>query len=505
MKNGYILAIDQGTTGSTVLIINHTFEICGRAQLEFTQYYPKPGWVEHDPQELWTVTMMVVKSALQDAGISPSEILGIGITNQRETSLLWQKSTGQPLTRAIVWQDRRTASFCDQLKHEGLEPVWQKKTGLLIDPYFSGTKVHWMLDNLSTQNISIPLEDIAFGTIDSWLVWNLTGGKNHVTDYSNASRTLLYNIHNLDWDEEILLRLEIPRAILPEVKPSSCIFGETDPDVFYGCKIPIGGIAGDQQAALFGHTCYQKGLAKNTYGTGSFLLMHTGDKPVISKNRLLTTIAWSIGSGPVQYALEGAIFVTGAAIQWLRDGLGILAEAAESEAMADAVQDNNDVYFVPALTGLGAPHWDPYARGLIVGLTRGTTKAHLTRAALESIAFQTCDIVEAMSRESGIQLKELRADGGAVTNKFLMQFQADLLGVPVVVPSITETTALGAAFFAGLSTGFWNSPDELAENCQSTLRYEPRMNDLERRRLYQRWHQALDLSRGWARTEKYNI
>jgi glycerol kinase len=403
-----------------------------------------------------------------------------------------------PVARAVVWQDRRTARLCDELKQEGLEPLWQQKTGLLIDPYFSATKVHWLLENIDGLRSRADAGEIVFGTVDSWLVWKLTGGKCHVTDYSNASRTLLYNIHQLDWDDEILARFDIPRHMLPTVKPSSCVYGETDPRVFFGHRVPIAGIAGDQQAALFGQACYRRGLAKNTYGTGSFLLMNIGREAVTSRQRLLTTIAWGIGDEPVEYALEGSIFITGAAIQWLRDGLGVIASAAESEQLAASLAGNDDVYFVPALTGLGAPHWDPYARGLIIGLTRGTGRAHLARAALESIAYQTRDVVEAMSRESGIQLRELRADGGAVANRFLMQFQSDLLGVPVEVPVITETTALGAACLAGLAVGFWASREELAERWRVARRYEPKMAPAQREELQARWRQAVEHSLGWA-------
>lgn len=498
MTGGYVLAIDQGTTGSTVLVFDSDCSIKGRAYSEFTQHYPRPGWVEHDAEELWAVTHGVMKSALDSAGVGPEEVRAVGIANQRETSLLWHRKDGRPAARAIVWQDRRTSELCDQLKKEGLEPSWQEKTGLLIDPYFSGTKVRWMLENLEGLRRSARDGDIAFGTIDTWLVWNLTKGTCHVTDYSNASRTLLYNIHKLEWDSEILARLDIPGAILPEVKASSFIYGETDPDAFFGKRVPIAGIAGDQQAALFGQACYGEGLAKNTYGTGSFLLMNTGKKPFSSRERLLTTIAWRIGNEPVEYALEGSIFITGAAVQWLRDGLGIIESAAETEGLATGLRGNDDVYFVPALTGLGAPHWDSYARGIILGLTRGTTREHLARAALESIAYQTRDVAEAMARESGIRLRELRADGGAVANRFLMQFQADMLGVPVEVPSITETTALGAAYLAGLSTGFWQSRDELDAGWRMARRYEPRMDASERDRLYDRWCQAVDRARGWA-------
>jgi glycerol kinase len=501
MRDEFILAIDQGTTGTTVLIVDHAGLIRGRAYSEFTQHYPKAGWVEHDPEEVWVVTKSVVEAALRGAGIGANQVLAVGITNQRETSLLWQRADGRPVARAIVWQDRRTSSLCDRLKQEGLEPVWQQKTGLLMDPYFSGTKVAWMLDHVEGLRERSANGEIAFGTIDTWLVWKLTGGACHVTDYSNASRTLLYNIRKLDWDEEILARLNIPRALLPEVRPSSAVCGMTDPYAFFGQRVPIAGIAGDQQAALFGQACYREGLAKNTYGTGSFLLMNTGRQPIASKERLLTTIAWRLGEEPVQYALEGAVFVTGAAIQWLRDGLGIISSAAESEDLATSVAGNDDVYFVPALVGLGAPHWDAYARGTIVGLTRGTTRAHIARAALEAIAYQTRDVVAAMGRESAIPLRELRADGGAAGNRFLMQFQSDVLGVPVEVPAVAETTALGAGYLAGLAVGFWGSPEEIEVKWQMGRRYEPRMEVSKRDLLYSRWQQAVERSRGWARLD----
>lgn len=500
MSTDFILAIDQGTTGSTVLVFDHEASIRGRAYSEFTQHYPNPGWVEHDADEIWSTTLKVVEAALNDAHVSPGDIRGIGITNQRETSLMWHRSNSRPASRAIVWQDRRTSSLCDELKKEGLEPLWQQKTGLLLDPYFSGTKIRWMLDNIPDLREAATHGEIAFGTIDTWLTWKLTGGACHATDHSNASRTLLYNIHTLDWDCEILARLGIPREILPAVRPSSCIFGETDPKVFFGKRIPVAGVAGDQQSALFGQTCYRKGFAKNTYGTGSFLLMNTGRQPITSRKRLLTTIACRVSNEPVEYALEGAIFVTGAAIQWLRDGLKIISTASESESLATSVEENDDVYFVPALTGLGAPYWDPYARGTIVGLTRGTTAAHITRAALESICYQTRDVVEAMQADSGIRLSELRVDGGAVGNSFLMQFQSDILGVPVEVPAISETTALGAAYLAGLATGLWKNRDELANKYRPARRYEPVMDTAKRDQLYDRWQQAVQRSRGWSKT-----
>ncbi len=503
MSEGYVLSIDQGTTGSTVLIFDYEGSVKGKAYSEFTQHYPKPGWVEHDADEIWTVTVKVIGEALRTTGIRASELKAIGITNQRETVVLWERATGKPVAKAIVWQDRRTAKFCDELKERGLEEQFRRKTGLVIDPYFSGTKVKWMLDNVEGLRARAEKGEIAFGTIDSWLVWKLTGGKAHITDYSNASRTLLYNIHELKWDEEILDLLNIPAAILPEVKPSSYIYGETNPDMFFGThSIPVSGIAGDQQAALFGQACYGEGLAKNTYGTGSFVLMNTGTEAVISKEKLLTTIAWGIGDEPVEYALEGAIFITGAAVQWLRDGLKIIQSAAETEDLANSVQSNEGVYFVPALVGLGAPHWDPYARGTLIGVTRGTTRGHVARAVLESMCYQTRDVVEAMQLDSGIALKELRCDGGASVNRFLMQFQANILGVPVEVPRIIETTALGAAYLAGLATGFWKSRDELDAKWQLAHRYEPNMSEAERNRLYRRWQKAIECAKGWARDEE---
>ncbi|WP_462321827.1 glycerol kinase GlpK [Halochromatium sp.] len=503
MKEGVILAIDQGTTGSTVLLFDHAGQIRSRAYSEFTQHYPKPGWVEHDAEEIILVTMKVIAEALKAGGISPNDIQGIGITNQRETAVLWQRSNGKPVGRAIVWQDRRTAGFCDQLKAEGHTETVQQKTGLVIDPYFSGTKIKWMLDNTPGLRDRAKRGEICFGTIDSWLVYNLTGCKTHITDYSNASRTLLYNIRELRWDEELLELLDIPAEILPEVRPSSEVYGETDPQMFFGTHgIPVAGIAGDQQAALFGQACYKRGMAKNTYGTGSFVLMNTGTEAVTSNEQLLTTIAWGIGNEPVEYALEGAIFVTGSAVQWLRDGLEMITHAKETRELARSVPENEDVYFVPALVGLGAPHWDPYARGLLIGLTRGTTRGHIARAALESMAYQTRDVIEAMERDSGIQLKELRCDGGASVNSVLMQFQSDILGVKVEVPSIIETTALGAAYLAGLAVGFWESRDEIAEKWALDVRYRPRIDQAKREKLFKRWHRAVELAKGWAREEE---
>ncbi|MDT5122571.1 MAG: glycerol kinase [Acidobacteriota bacterium] len=497
MTDGYILTIDQGTTGTKVLIFDHDGNIKSRAYSEFTQHYPQPGWVEHDAEEIWTVSINLVAEALTNAGVQPSEIRAIGITNQRETSVMWDRATGVPVGRAIVWQDRRTASICDELRERGLEETFRRKTGLVVDAYFSGTKVKWMLDHTDGLRARAEKSELAFGTIDSWLVWKLTGGREHTTDYSNASRTLLYNIHELRWDEELLEILNVPQAILPSVKPSSYVYGDTDPSIFFGQSIPIAGIAGDQQSALFGQTCYDAGLAKNTYGTGCFLLLNTGRKAVSSNEGLLTTIAWGIEGEPVEYALEGAVFITGAAVQWLRDGLGIIKSAAETESLARSLESNDGVYFVPALVGLGAPHWDAYARGTITGITRGTTRAHFARAALESMCYQTRDVVAAMERDSGIELKEIRADGGAVVNSFLMQFQADILGVPVEVPVVTETTSLGAAYLAGLAVGFWKSREELSAKWKVERRYEPQIDEPNRARLYERWLKAVERAKDW--------
>jgi glycerol kinase len=499
MSGKYVLSIDQGTTGTSVLIFDSDGEVRSRAYSEFTQHYPRPGWVEHDALEIWKVSIGVIAEALKVGHIRVRDLDAIGITNQRETVVLWDRTTGEPIGNAIVWQDRRTAAYCDQLRaQDGLEDKIRAKTGLVIDPYFSGTKIKWMLDNVKGLRKRAEKGEIAFGTIDSWLVWKLTGGRAHVTDYSNASRTLLYNIRDLNWDQEILEALDISPSVLPEVKPSSFIYGATDPEIFFGADgIPIAGIAGDQQAALFGQACYGQGRAKNTYGTGSFILMNTGDVAIRSKEKLLTTIAWGIGDAPVEYALEGAIFITGAAVQWLRDGLGIIKKADEVEALARSVASNDGVYFVPALVGLGAPHWDPYARGILAGITRGTTKGHIARAVLESMSYQTRDVVEVMERDSGLPLKELRADGGASVNSFIMQFQADILGVPVEVPRIVETTALGAAYLAGLATGFWQSQGEIDTKWKLAHRYEPAMAAGERDRLYRRWHRAVERAKRW--------
>ncbi|HVF49147.1 MAG TPA: glycerol kinase GlpK [Pyrinomonadaceae bacterium] len=499
MAGGFILSIDQGTTGTTVLVFNREGAIEGRAYSEFAQHYPQPGWVEHDAEEIWSVSMKVTEQALANARVNVREVAAVGITNQRETVVLWERATGKPLGRAIVWQDRRTAAICDEMRERGMEETFRRKTGLVIDPYFSGTKIKWLLDHTAGLRERAEEGEVAFGTIDSWLVWKLTGGRVHVTDYSNASRTLLYNIEELRWDEELLLLLDIPPAILPSVVASSGVCAQTDADAFFGASVPVAGLAGDQQAALFGQACYGSGLAKNTYGTGSFVMLNTGQKPVASNQGLLTTVAWRIGEEPVEYALEGSIFVTGAAVQWLRDGLQIIERASETEEIARSVETNGGVYFVPALAGLGAPHWDAYARGTIVGLTRGTTRAHIVRATLESMCYQTRDVLEAMERDSGIRLVEMRADGGAVANSFLMQFQSDILGVPIAVPEITETTAAGAAYLAGLAVGFWRSRDEIDARWRLGRRYEPRMNQAERARLYKRWLRAVERARDWER------
>ena len=501
MAEGYVLAIDQGTTGTKVIIFDHDGNIKGWSYSEFTQYYPMPGWVEHDPGEIWSVSLRLVAEALQKADVQPRDLKAIGITNQRETAILWDRMSGKPIVPAIVWQDRRTAGLCDELKARGLEQTFRSKTGLVIDPYFSGTKIKWLLDHTPHLRTRAENGEIAFGTVDSWLVWNLTGGRTHVTDYSNASRTLLYNIYDLCWDEELLKILCVPQGLLPVVKPSAHVYARTDPSIFFGQSVPVAGIAGDQHAALFGQACYDKGLAKNTYGTGSFVLLNTGHEAVPSKEGLLTTIAWGIGDEAVEYALEGAIFITGAAVQWLRDGIGIIEDAEETEALAGALASNDGVYFVPALSGLGAPHWDAYARGMIIGITRGTTRAHLARAALESMCYQTRDVVGAMERDSGIPLKEIRADGGAVANRFLMQFQSDILGVPVDVPTIRETTALGAAYLAGLAVGFWESRAEIDAKWKLDRRYEPRMSEDERERLHRQWLRAVERAKGWERKE----
>jgi len=491
----YILAIDQGTTSSRAIIFDHDGNVVSVAQQEFMQYYPKPGWVEHDPNEIWATTMGVIADAMARGNINRSQISAIGITNQRETTVIWDAETGKPLHNAIVWQDRRTSKICDTLKEKGLEETIKHKTGLKVDAYFSGTKIKWILDNVEGTKEKAEAGKLRFGTIDTWLIWKLTNGKVHVTDYTNASRTMIYNIFERKWDEDLLKELNIPSSLLPEVKPSSQIYGNTDPDVF-GAEIPIAGIAGDQQSATFGQACYEKGMVKNTYGTGCFMLMNTGEEPIESKHGLLTTIAYGI-NGKVNYALEGSIFVTGAAVQWLRDELKIVDSAADTEYYATKVKDNGGVYFVPAFTGLGAPYWDMYARGTIVGLTRGSSKAHIIRATLESIAYQTRDVLEAMEADSGIKLKTLRVDGGAALNNFLLQFQADILGVEVERPVVNETTALGAGYLAGLAVGFWNGQEELLRKWKRDALFTPQMDADEREKLYAGWKRAVERAKNW--------
>ena len=495
----FVMAIDQGTTGTRVIIFNHQGRAVSKSYREFKQYYPQLGWVEHNPLEIWKTTLSTIEEALRHGKVKAEEISGIGITNQRETTVAWEKDTGKPVCPAIVWQCRRTASICDKLKREGLEKTFQKKTGLVLDAYFSGTKIKWILDNIPGVKLKAKKGEVLFGNIDTWLIWNLTGGKTFVTDYTNASRTLIFNIHQLCWDEELLKRLNIPRKMLPEVKSSSEVYGQTIKQGPLIEGIPIAGIAGDQQSALFGQACFKAGMAKNTYGTGCFMLLNTGDKAVNSKRGLLTTIAWGIDKR-VKYALEGSIFIAGAAVQWLRDEIKIIKNSRESEKYALQVPDSGGVYLVPAFVGLGAPHWDMYARGIIVGLTRGSNKAHLIRATLESIAYQTKDVLEAMLSDSGMKIKELRVDGGAVENNFLMQFQADILGVSVVRPHTSETTALGAAYLAGLAVGFWRSKEEIANLWEKERVFIPKMNKKERERLSSGWKRAIERAKGWVKT-----
>ncbi|HWI53603.1 MAG TPA: glycerol kinase GlpK [Symbiobacteriaceae bacterium] len=491
----YVLALDQGTTSSRALLFNQEGEVLAVSQQEFKQHYPQPGWVEHDAEEIWFTQLSVARDVLVRANITWQEIAAIGITNQRETTVVWDKETGKPVAPAIVWQCRRTADFCRDLREAGWADSIRAKTGLVVDAYFSGTKVKWVLDHVPGARERAERGEVLFGTIDSWLLWKLSGGKVHATDYSNASRTMLYNIHQLRWDEEILAELGVPAAMLPAVKPSSGVFGETDPALFGGA-IPLAGVAGDQQAALFGQACFASGMAKNTYGTGCFLLMNTGRQPVASTQGLLTTIAWGI-DGHVEYALEGSVFIAGAGVQWLRDELGIIKDAAETEAMAMSIGDTGGVYLVPAFVGLGAPYWDAYARGTLVGLTRGTGRAHIARAALEAIAYQTRDVLDAMVRDSGLQLQTLRVDGGAARNNFLLQFQADVLGRPVQRPVNVETTAMGAAYLAGLATGVWQNRAELQSRWKASQAVAPTMSEETRTRLYAGWQRAVERSRGW--------
>ena len=495
----YIMALDSGTTSNRCILFNEKGEMCSVAQKEFTQYFPQPGWVEHDASEIWQTQLSVAREAMQKVGAKAENIAAIGITNQRETVIVWDRATGQPVCPAIVWQCRRTADFAEEMKGKipGIVEKFQKKTGLKFDPYFSGTKIRWILDNVPGVRSRAERGELCFGTVDSWLIFKLTKGKVHVTDYSNASRTLLFNINTLEWDEELCRILDIPMSMLPEVKPSSCIYGETDPE-FFGGKVLIAGAAGDQQAALFGQTCFNEGDAKNTYGTGCFMLMNTGEKPVFSKNDLLTTIAWGL-DGKVTYALEGSVYVAGAAIQWLRDELKAVDSAPDSEYFATRVKDTNGCYVVPAFTGLGAPYWDPYARGAIVGLTRGVNKYHIIRATVESLAFQTYDVLHAMELDSGRRLASLKVDGGASKNNFLMQFQSDIIQSTVLRPSCVETTGMGAAYLAGLAVGYWKSKEEVLSNWAVDREFQPQMSDEQRIKELSGWQQAVKATLGWAK------
>ncbi|MCH4567505.1 glycerol kinase GlpK [Bacillus sp. ES1-5] len=492
----YILSLDQGTTSSRAILFNKKGEIVHSAQKEFTQHFPKPGWVEHNAQEIWGSILAVIATCLSEADVKPEQIAGIGITNQRETAVVWDKTTGKPIYNAIVWQSRQTVDICDELKEKGYSEMVREKTGLLIDAYFSGTKVKWILDNVEGAREKAENGDLLFGTIDTWLVWKLSGGKAHVTDYSNASRTLMFNIHDLQWDDELLDMLTVPKSMLPEVRPSSEIYGETIDYHFFGQNIPIAGVAGDQQAALFGQACFGEGMAKNTYGTGCFMLMNTGEKAVASEHGLLTTIAWGI-DGKVNYALEGSIFVAGSAIQWLRDGMRMFKDASESEVYASRVASTEGVYVVPAFVGLGTPYWDSEVRGAMFGVTRGTTKEHFIRATLESLAYQTKDVLCAMEADSGIELNTLRVDGGAVKNNFLMKFQSDILDVPVERPVINETTALGAAYLAGLAVGYWKNQDEIKEQWHMDKRFEPTMEAETSEELYVGWKKAIEATKAF--------
>jgi len=493
----YILAIDQGTTGSAAFVFDHEGRIVSFSDKEITQYYPEPGWVGHDAEEVFQTTLEVARAALSRGSVEARQVAAIGIANQRETAVLWERTTGRALAHAVVWQCRRTAPLCQEMRREGLEPLVRERTGLVIDPYFSGTKIRWLLDNTPDGQCRAEGGELCAGTIDSWLLYRLTGGSVHATDVSNASRTMLFNIHTLAWDQDLISYLRIPSNLLPEVRPTSGWFGDTEPSLF-GRAMPITCLAGDQHAALFGQACFQPGMVKNTYGTGSFVLMQTGEEPVAPRSGLLSTVAWLRKPAPVQYALEGSVFVAGAAVQWLRDGLGIIQEASDTEALARSVANTGGVYFVPAFTGLGAPYWDMYARGTMVGLTGGTTRAHIARATLEAIAYQVRDVLEAMQSETGLRVPVLRADGGGSVNGFLMQFQADILGVPVETPEIAETTALGAAYLAGLAVGFWDGPEDVERRWRSSRRYEPQMGERERETLYADWRRAVERARSWA-------
>lgn len=500
MADQYVLALDQGTTSSRAIVFDHESNVKGVAQREFTQHYPRPGWVEHDPREIWSSQSEVLHAGLREAGIRPEQLAAIGITNQRETTVLWNRKTGEPVHNAIVWQCRRTSGLCDQLVRDGHEPMIYEKTGLVVDAYFSGTKVKWLLDNVPDARMLADAGELAFGTVDSWLLWNLTNGEVHATDVTNAGRTMLFNIHTLDWDDELLDLLDIPRSIMPEVVPSSGEIARTASSIFPSVQVPIAGNAGDQHAALFGQTCFTPGMVKNTYGTGCFVLVNTGEDAIASRNRLLTTPAWSLQKRRATYAMEGSIFIAGAAVQWLRDSMKLVSNAAETEYFATQVADSGGVYVVPAFVGLGAPHWDSYARGGVFGLTAGSGRNHMIRATLEAIAYESRDVVDAMARDGSgtADLRTMRVDGGASANNFLMQFQADILGIPVERPVVAETTALGAAYLAGLATGFWSGMDEVRGAWKLDRRFEPAMSQDQRESLYHGWQEAVRRVRGWA-------
>lgn len=493
----YVLALDQGTTSSRAMVFDKEGMIKSIAQKEFEQYFPRAGWVEHDPNEIWSSQVAVAAEAISKFGINGTYISGIGITNQRETTIVWDRKTGDPVYNAIVWQDRRTSEYCDELKEQGQAGMINEKTGLVVDAYFSGTKVKWILDNVEGARERAEKGELAFGTVDSWLVWKLTQGRTHITDITNASRTMLFNIHTQQWDEQLLELMNIPKAILPEVKSSSEVYDYTN-TTFFASKVPIAGIAGDQQAAMFGQMCIDEGMVKNTYGTGCFILLNTGEKPFISKNQLLTTVAWKI-NGQTTYALEGSIFIGGAVVQWLRDGLRIINTSDDIESLAKTVDDNGDVYFVPAFTGMGAPHWDQYARGTMVGITRGTNRGHFARAALEGIAYQTLDVLEAMKKDTNMEYKEMRVDGGASNNNLLMQFQSDIMDAPVARPQVTETTALGAAYLAGLATGFWKDVEEISKQWKIDKRFEAEMEKSKADELVGKWKNAVLRAQAWAK------
>ncbi len=496
-KSGYIMAIDQGTTGTTAILLDGFGKLVGQAKQEVAQIYPRPGWVEHDPEELFTSCMSVTEALLKDTDVSPEQLHALGITNQRETTIVWERESGQPVTNAIVWQCRRTAQLCESMQARGLEGIVRAKTGLPIDPYFSATKIRWILDNISNGQNRAERGELLFGTVDSWLLWKLTNGAMHATDMTNASRTMLFNIDTLRWDDDLLRELDIPAAMLPNVKSSSEVYGHTSEGIFMGCAVPIAGIAGDQHAALFGQACFQPGMTKNTYGTGSFVLMNTGARRMSSSEGLITTIAWNIG-GEVTYALEGSIFSTGSTVQWLREGLQFIEKASDVDALVASVTDNGGVYLVPAFTGLGAPHWDMHARGTIVGMTRGTTRGHIARAALEAMAYQTRDVIDAMKKDTGVEVPVLRVDGGGTASELMMQFQSDILGIPVERSAIVETTALGVAYLAGLATGFWRNLDEIADLRESDQSFQPNIDTNKNDGLYRQWKRALERSKGWA-------